>query len=44
MLVSSVLEQSHAIYSKELYASEKQPVCYWALVDMEGMAKGQKQA
>ena len=44
MLVCGVLGQSHAICSKELYAFEKQPpVCYWALVAMEGTAKGQKQ-
>lgn len=43
MLVSGVLEPSHAIYSEELYAFEKQfLVCCWALVDLEGMAKGQQ--
>lgn len=41
-MLSGVLEQSHAIYNEELYASEKPPVCY--LGDMEGTAKGQKQA
>ena len=45
MLVSGVLEPSHAIYSEELHAFEKQfLVCCWALVDMEGMAKGQQTA